>query len=32
MRLIIENKRCTTCFIMIMIAVVLDEIQVAYKG
>ena len=31
-RLIIENKLCFTYFIMVMIAVVLDEIQVAYKS
>lgn len=28
----IDNKLCVMCFIMVMIAVVLDEIQVAYKG
>lgn len=32
MRLMIDNKLCVTCFIMAMIAVVLDEIQVAYKS
>ncbi len=29
MRLMIDHKLCVTCFIMTMIAVVLDEIQVA---
>jgi len=32
MRLMIDNKLCVMCFIMVMIAVVLDEIQVAYKS
>lgn len=32
MRLMINNKLCVMCFIMVMIAVVLDEIQVAYKS
>ena len=32
MRLMINNKSCVMCFIMVMIAVVLDEIQVAYKS
>lgn len=32
MRLMIDNKLCVTCFIMAMIPVVLDGIQVAYKS
>ena len=32
MRLMIDNKSCVMWFIMAMIAVVLDEIQVAYKS
>ena len=32
MRLMIDNKSCVMCFIMVMIAVVLDEIQFAYKS